>query len=604
MQVKKKKMRPYFILAAILFVLSYWLGNFLTNLPGYNIASKETFLISGDVSFYFSQNVIKFFILPNFIALMLALVAGACGFLAYFYNNDHGIYRNDEEHGSARLATEKEIERYADPDFLNNILFTQHSRMGLFKCKAILNDYVKNKNTLVIGGPGSGKTHTFVKPNIMQRNATYVVTESKSLLVHELGKMLEDDGFQLKVFDLVNLWNSNQFNVFKYIYTELDLDRVLSAITESTKKGGQKGEDFWAMAEALLSRALIAYLWFDGKQNNYLPHIGMIGDMLRHIKRDNPKSASPVEEWFEEQNLILPNNYAYRQWSLFNSLFEAETRMSVLAIVAARFSVFDHEQVVNMIREDNMNIETWNEDKTAVFIEIPDTSDDYNFIAAIFVSTITEVLKNKADKIKSGEIKLPEGKKLLHVRFLLDEFANIGKLPNIDKMLAVFRSRDMSIVILLQALDQLKTMYPHGWATLANSCDTVLFLGGDEQETTKWLSQRAGKQTISIKNQSLTKGGRGGSSESRQKQPRDLFTQDEIGRLGGGDALLFIAGENVFRDKKYNVFEHPNGALLASDVSDPKWYQYRYFMTEEEEILSKVKPENLIDHGAISQEVA
>lgn len=278
--------------------------------------------------------------------------------------------------------------------------------------------------------------------------------------------------------------------------------------------------------------------------------------------------------------------------------------MSVLALVTARFSVFDHEQVVNMIRDDNMEIELWNEEKTAVFVEIPDTSDDYNFIAAIFVSTITEVLKNKADKVLSGTLKLQPGKHLLHVRFFLDEFANIGKLPNVDKMLAVFRSRDMSIVILLQALDQLKTMYQHGWATLVNTCDSVLFLGGDEQETTKYLSQRAGKQTISIRNQSMTKGGRGGSSENRQKQGRDLFTPDEIGRLQGGDALLFIAGENVFRDKKYNVFEHPNADFLANNVSDPNWYQYKIYVSEEEEILDKVNPENLIDHGGILEGVA
>jgi type IV secretion system protein VirD4 len=603
MQPYKKNFKSYLIGSAILFVLGYAIGNFFWLLPGYDYQSKMYFLFYRDLSEYLNENIFRFFYNPSFFAFGMGVFCFLCGLLIYVRNNDRGTYRHGEEYGSARFATKEEIRKFADENPENDLIYTRSARMGLFN-RRLAFEYQKNKNAIVVGGPGSGKTFTFIKPNIMQMNASFIVTDPKKLLVHETGSMLEAAGYNIKIFDLATLANSDCFNVFNYIKTELDVDRVLEAITEGTKKNEQQGEDFWRQAEALLIRSFIAYLWFDGQDNDYTPHLGMIADMLRLTERKDPKVPSPVEEWFEEQNERHPNNYAYKQWTLFNDLYKSETRMSVLAIAAGRYSVFDHEQVVDMVRKDTMDIESWNEEKTAVFIAIPETSDTYNFISAIFLATAMEVLRNKVDLVLTGQKILAAGKKLLHVRWLIDEFANIGRIPNIDKALATFRSREMSIVLVLQALDQLKTMYKYGWATLVNTCDSFLFLGGDEKETTEYLSKRAGKQTISLRKTSMSRGRQGGSTENRDKTGRDLLTPDEIGRLKGTDALLFIAGQHVFKDKKYTVNDHENAKLLANEPGDPNWFTYKRYRNEEEELLDKVRKQDIVDHGIVGDEAA
>jgi type IV secretion system protein VirD4 len=596
-QPYKKDFKLYLILACFLSLLGFVVGNWFMSAPGEYFHEKMTYLIS-DTGLSNLFHYLPFYVFQlHLLSLLLGLVAFFCGLLAYYYNNDKGIYRSNEEHGSARFAKVAEIKKFQDELPENNVILTNQARMGLFN-KRIPYNYQKNKNILLCGGPGSGKTYTFIKPNIMQMLGSYIITDPKGLLVRECGTMLENSGYKVKIFDLNRLLNSDGFNVFRYIKTELDIDRVLEAITEGTKKSENQGEDFWRTAEALLIRSFMGYLWFDGQDNDYTPHLGMIGEMLRHVERKDPKKPSPVEEWFEELNVRRPNNYAYKQWTLFNDSYKAETRASVLAIAAGRYSVFDHDQVVDMIREDTMDIDNWNEEKTAVFIAIPETTDAYNFLAAIFLSTAMEVLRRKADEVLTGERVLTTGKQLLHVRFLIDEFANIGRIPNIDKALATFRSREMSVVIVLQALDQIKTMYRNGWATIVNLCDSFLFLGGDEKETTQYLSQRAGKQTISTRNQSISRSGRGGN-ENRQKQGRDLLTSDEIGRLNNGDALLFISGQHVFSDKKYTVKEHPNASQLANDSRDANWYRYKRYRNAYEAFIGETTPEQIVDHGVI-----
>lgn len=603
MQIYKKNIKNYLILACLLFVLFYGLGNFFWFLPGSDYEAKWFFLFSDELGLYVSTMWPTFFLTPSFPGFFAGIFGFLLGMLGYVYDNDRGVYRTGEEHGSARFATVEEIKKFADENPANDMIFTKNARMGLFNRRLPFN-YQKNKNILVLGGPGSGKTHTFIKPNLMQRNASFIVTDPKGLLVHETGAMLKKDGYEIKVFDLVNLSNSNSFNVFHYIKTELDVDRVLEFITEGTKKSEQQGEDFWIQAEALLIRSLIAYLWFDGKDNEYTPNLSMIADMLRHMERKDPKVPSPVECWFEEQNKIRPNNYAYKQWTLYNDSYKAETRASVLGIASARYSVFDHEQVIDMVREDTMEIDKWNEEKTAVFIAIPETSSAYNFLAAIFLATAMETLKNKADRVFQGLEQLKDGRQLLHVRFLIDEFYNIGRIPNIDKALGSFRSREMSIVMVLQAMNQLEAMYKNTWKTLVNTCDSLLFLGGDEEDTTRYLSKRAGKQTISLRKHTINRGKNGSGSENRDSTGRDLLMPDEIGRLGNGKALLFISGQHVFKDNKFTVQDHENAHLLADNYQDPNWYTYKRYRNEEEEILDKVRPENIIDHGMIGNEVA
>lgn len=603
-QPYRKKLKPYLLIGGVSGFLVYWVTNWI-----YLSSSIANMTYYERVEFFFTVRGLTLFLSQSLVYLfkynVYSILAGLTTFLIclmiYSYGNDRGVYRLGEEYGSARFATTNEMKKYADSVEENNMILTQNARMGMWNNR-IKHSFQKNKNVAIIGDPGSGKTFTFVKPNLLQCIGSFIVTDPKGLLVRETGTLLEKQGYKIKIFDLNTLENSDQFNVFNYIKREIDLDRVLEAITEGTKKSNNKGEDFWIQAEALLIRALLAFLWIDGKDNDYVPKLSMITDMLRIATPPNKKTPAPISLWFEEQNEKHPNNYAYRQWKLFEDSFERETRASVLAIAASRYSVFDHYDVSNMVSRDTMNIEKWIEEKTAVFITIPETNGAYNFLASIFITTIMETLRGRIDKILSGEEKLENGKNPLFIQFIIDEFANIGRIPNIDKALATFRSRNMSIIIILQALAQLKSMYKDDWASMLNNCASLLFLGGDEKETTKYLSERAGKQTINIRNHSHSRGSRGNSTENKQTLARDLMTSDEIGRLDGNQCLLFVTKEYVYKDYKYNVYNHPLSNLLADDYTDLKWYKYKRFMNEVDELMDNVKKEDVIDKGIIGEE--
>lgn len=594
----QKKIMPYFLAGSGLGFVGFVINNWFEVSPlcqGVEFLQKVDLLLS-------SEGYLE--LLANFPAYLFHMSLMSCGvamtllffvLMAYIYGNDHGTYRLGEEYGSARFATDKEITRYADKEQQYNMILSRQVRMGIWNSR-IPRAFQKNKNVCVIGDSGSGKTFTFVKPNILQCLGSFVVTDPKGLLVHETGTILEREGYKIKVLDLNTLANSDQFNVFKYIKREIDLDRVLEAITEGTKKSDKQGEDFWIQAEAILIRSFIAYLWFDGQDNHYDPQLSMIAEMIRIATPPNPKEKAPVDAWFEEQNLLHPNNYAYRQWKLFEQSFEAETRSSVMAIAAARYSVFDHKDVADLVSRDTMDIESWLEEKTAVFIAIPETNSAYNFIASIFISTIMETLRSKIDRILAGDEKLSNGQDPLFMQYIIDEFANLGRIPNIDKALATFRSRNMSIIIILQALAQLKEMYKDGWAAMLNNCATLLFLGGDEKETTKYLSERAGKQTIRIRNHSSSRGKSGNSTENKQSMARDLMTPDEIGRLNGDECLLYITKEYVYKDFKYNCLKHPRAGLLANSYKDKElWYTYKRYKTDIEELLDNVRIVELED---------
>ena len=601
MRSYKKNFSSYLVASCFLFLFFFVLANFFIFLPGYDLGAKLTYLFTRDLSTYIHERFFSWFVTPSLFAICSGFLGFICGLLGYLYNNDSGLYRHGEEYGSARLATLNEMEKYRDNQPENNMILSKHVHVSLFNHHLPI-PLQKNKNVVVIGDSGSAKTLAYIKTNLMQTNASFIVTDPDGGIVHEVGTLLKKEGYTIKILDLNTLKNTDSFNVFHYIRTELDVDRVLEAITESTKKSDHQGEEFWIKAEALLIRSFIAFLWFDGKKHHYTPHLGMIADMLRLTERQNPKEPSPVEKWFEELNQELPNNYAYKQWTLFNDLYKAETRMSVLAAAAGRYSVFDHEEVVDMIREDTMSIERWNEEKTAVFLAIPETNDAYNFISALFLATIAETLRFKSDQVRLGKQSIERGNHLLHVRFLIDEFANIGRIPHFEKLLTTFRKREMSFTIVLQSLNQLQAMYKNTWETILNGCASLLFLGGDEEKTTKYLAQRIGKQTISLRKQSVTHGKTGGGSENRDRTGRDLLTPSEIALLGGDECLVFITKEHVFKDKKYYAFDHPKAGFLGADPLDKNWFYYKIYRNEVEELLDQVKIENVIDHGTLSIE--
>ncbi|HGZ4327163.1 TPA: VirD4-like conjugal transfer protein, CD1115 family [Streptococcus pneumoniae] len=511
-----------------------------------------------------------------------ALYAGLIGFglpMLVYASMDKNLYRQGEEQGSARFATLKEMRRFEDVDFEKNMIFSKQVKMGLFNFRLAYNVQL-NKNVIVIGLPGDGKTFTFVLPNLMQMNSNFVVTDPKGNLVHEVGKMLEKAGFAVKIFDLIRLKNSDRFNPFHYMKSELDIDRISEAITEGTKKSEHTGEDFWVQAELMLQRALIGYLYFDSKDPEtgvqlYMPNLGHVADLLRNMYREDPDVPSPVEQMFEELNEHQPNNYAYKQWKLFQN-FRGETRNSVVAILSSRYSIFDHEDVRNLISEDTMEMDTWNTKKTAVFIAIPETNNAFNFLSSILFAIGFEVLTHKADDILQGKVPGYNRKNLRHIQFIFDEFAQIGRIPNFAQVLSSIRSREMSIKIIIQAVNQLESLYKSDWKTIFNNCATHLFLGTNDKDTMEYYSTRAGKQTIRTRSTSKSHSYRNGSSsENKQIQGRPLLTPDEVSRIGVEEGLVFISKQNVFRDEKASVDDHPRKDEIASSPEDEKnWYEY------------------------------
>ena len=511
-----------------------------------------------------------------------ALYAGLIGFglpMLVYASMDKNLYRQGEEQGSARFATLKEMRRFEDVDFEKNMIFSKQVKMGLFNFRLAYNVQL-NKNVIVIGLPGDGKTFTFVLPNLMQMNSNFVVTDPKGNLVHEVGKMLEKTGYAVKIFDLIRLKNSDRFNPFHYMKSELDIDRISEAITEGTKKSEHTGEDFWVQAELMLQRALIGYLYFDSKDPEtgvqlYVPNLGHVADLLRNMYREDPDVPSPVEQMFEELNEHQPNNYAYKQWKLFQN-FRGETRNSVVAILSSRYSIFDHEDVRNLISEDTMEMDTWNTKKTAVFIAIPETNNAFNFLSSILFAIGFEVLTHKADDILQGKVPGYSRKNLRHIQFIFDEFAQIGRIPNFAQVLSSIRSREMSIKIIIQAVNQLESLYKSDWKTIFNNCATHLFLGTNDKDTMEYYSTRAGKQTIRTRSTSKSHSYRNGSSsENKQIQGRSLLTPDEVSRIGVEEGLVFISKQNVFRDEKASVDDHPRKDEIASSPEDEKnWYEY------------------------------
>ena len=587
---KRKKFLPYFLLSIVFFYLFHCLFVFYQKAP--DLSSSTDVLGIAKFDWLINNFTYKVFLNIHFtsFSILTGLVGVVIALMAFLRVSDTGVYRHGEEQGSARFATVKELLSFRDKEPENNMIFTKNGQMGLFN-KRLPYPKQLNKNSLVVGIPGDGKTFTYVKPNIMQENSSFVITDPKGLLVREVGSMLENDGYTIKVFDLVNLTNSDTFNVFNYMKSELDIDRVSEAIVDGTKKSDKQGEDFWAQAELLLMRSLLGYLYFDSQISGYTPNLSNVSDMLRNIQRIDKKKPSPVEKMFEALDKELPDNYACKQWELFNNNFQSETRTSVLAVASARYAVFDHKEVKTLIERDTMEMDKWNIEKTAVFITIPETNKAFNFLASLMFAMMFDVLTHQADDMLQGLIH--QDKELLHIQFIIDEFANIGKIPNFNEVLASIRSREMSAKIIIQAISQLQAMYHNDWKTIINNCATILYLGTQDKETMEYFSMRSGKQTINVKNRSVSRGRNGSMSESNQIQMRPLMTPDEIARIGVDEALLFIAKQNVLKDKKASVFDHPKAIELANHHTDDNWYQYKRYMTDIAEWQSNVDESQL-----------
>lgn len=510
---------------------------------------------------------------PTGLSVFVGILFFFLVLMLYFRSSEDRLYRFKEEHGSARFATVEELKKFRDAEESNDMIFSQNARMGIFNKRLPYNVQV-NKNTATIGLPGDWKTRSVGKPNLLQTNSSFVVTDPKGLLVHEVGHSLKEAGYRIKVFDLVTLQNTCKFNVFHYMTSETDIDRVSESIIHGTKKSENQGEDFWAQAELLLIRALIGYLYFSSKYHGDQPNLAQVADMLRLLKRNNPEVKSPVELMFEDLDRLIPNNYASKQFYLFMRNFGGQTLMSVLAITSSRFAVFDHDDVRQIVKDDTLQIERWQIEKTAVFIAIPETDKTYNFLANLMFVTMFRILPNIADEILQGRHPQYKPQDLLHLRAIMDEFAQLNRIPYFTESQSSLRSREISIDIFIQALNQLQTTYKDEWKTILNNCGTLIYLGTNDKDTMDYFSVRSGKQTIHQRNTSQTYSQQGSSSESIQTIGRNLLTPDEIARIGLDEALIFISKQHVFKDKKYHLESHPRAHLLADHPDDPNWFTY------------------------------
>lgn len=590
MKNKKKLKKFLFFLLACLF--SFYIGHTLEKF--FELSGEK--IIFNQITWAFDNlNKYPFFDFKITANSLLFGYGGMFIFLILYlrFRNKYGTYRYGEEHGSAKLLTLEEVKTFEDSIEENNIIFTKNAKMGLYNDRLPYSKKL-NKNVLVLGGSGSGKTYTFVKPNAMQLNGSKIFTDTKGLLVRELGNLYEKNGYRIKIIDLITFENSNHFNIFKYIKKETDIDKVASSIAEATKKSDNKGEDFWIRAENMLMTALIGFLYIDGKLNNYEPHLGQVTKLIKLIERKEDDIPSVLERLMQDLNEKLPNNFAYRQYENFNLNFKSETRNGVKAIITARFSVFEHEEINAILKYDDLEIETWNTQKTAVFINVPEVNDAYQFISALLFQTIFEITIKTADNILQGKV---EGKNLLHLEIYGDEFAQLGKIYKLSNYISVFRSREISLKIIIQGLPQLEALYGKEEAkSIQNNCDTILYLGTNDKDTMEYLSFRGGNQTIDDKNYSENRNTTsGGSNLQHSKLKRELFTAHEIGTVSIEEALLFIGKQNAFKDLKASVDDHKNKKYLADSPKDKNWYKYKIYNSEYEYLLANTKKENQVE---------
>lgn len=502
------------------------------------------------------------------ISLGIAAVVAISYVLFILYKTfDEKNTRPNEEYGSARWGKYSDIRAFLDKKKDFNILLTKSESLSLSgRMKITRNDnFNRNKNVVVVGGAGSGKTRFYVKPNLMQMHSSYVVSDSKGLLLAETGKMFEEAGYQIKIFDLINRRDTHQYNPFQYIQTEDDILKIVNNLIKNTTNPDKKGEDdFWEKAETALLMAIFSYLIQEVTAEDRT--LGNVIELVRlaDIEEDVPGYVSPLDILFNELEQKDPTNFAVSQYKIFK-LSGDKTTKSILVSLGVRLSPFDIPSIKELVSQDTLELDTVGDVKTILYILLPDTDTSFNFLASMMYQQLFDMLVYKADNVYKG--RLP-----CHVRCILDEFANIGQIPDFEKVISVIRSREISTNVILQNISQLKTLYKDTWETIIGTSDVFLYLGGMEQSTHEYISKLLGKQTIEQRNTSVTKGSNGSFSENFQKLGRNLMDPDEVASLKGQECILKIRGVHPFLSKKYDIVKHKNYKKLG-DVTDSYMYQ-------------------------------
>lgn len=539
------------------FLIFGWLGNKLSY--AYYASGKDLaafFLNLGDV---FTNP------LPSFRSTDLMLGAATGGImllLMYFKRKNAKKFRHGEEYGSATWGTQEDIKPYVDTtNFSNNVILTQTERLTMGKPSHP--KYARNKNVLVIGGSGSGKTRFFVKPNLMQMHSSYVVTDPKGTVLVECGKLLNDNMYKIKVFNTVKFSKSMHYNPFAYIHSEVDILKFVEVLIKNTSGQGEKStEDFWVKSERLLYTAYIALMqYYPEEERNFETLLGMLEDSTASENDENFKNG--MDLMFEALEQEHPGCFACKQYKQYK-LAAGKTAKSILISCAARLAPFAVREVLDITAYDEMQLDTIGDRKTALFIIISDTDATFNFLVAMMYSQMFNLLCTKADNNPDGSGKLKH-----HVRCILDEFANIGLIPDFEKLIATIRSREISACIILQSQSQLKAIYKDNADTIIGNCDTTLFLGGKEKSTLKEISESLDKATIDTYNTSDTRGQSRSYGMNYQKLGRELMTAGEIQKMDGGKCILQIRGVKPFFSNKYDITRHTNYRyLLDSDKSN------------------------------------
>lgn len=528
---------------------------------------------------------------------LLGGLTGTALFLLYFnYRKANAKkFRKGEEYGSARWGNEKDIAPFIDPVYENNILLTKTERLTM-NGRPKIPKYARNKNVIVIGGSGSGKTRFYLKPNLMQmpEKVSYVITDPKGTLLPECGKMLVKHGYQIRVLNTINFSKSMHYNPFQYIHSEKDILKLVNTIIENTKGEGEKaGEDFWVKAERLLYSALIGFVWYEApeEEQNFTTILEFIN--ASETKEDDENFQNAVDLLFEELEQENPEHFAVRQYQKYK-LAAGKTAKSILISCGARLAPFDIKELRDLMSYDELQLDLIGDRKTAFFVIISDTDTTFNFVVAMMYTQLFNLLCERADDVYHG--RLP-----YHVRLLLDEFSNIGKIPMWDKLIATIRSREISASIILQSKSQLKTMYKDAAETIIGNCDSMLFLGGKEESTLKDISEMLGKETIDLYNTSDTRGNNRSYGLNYQKMGKELMSKDEIAVMDGDKCILQIRGVRPFLSDKFDITKHKRYKELADydtrnifDIESYLKHELKLKLNEEFELMEcTVTPEEV-----------
>ena len=509
--------------------------------------------------------------------LLVGLCCGAGLRLAvYLRGKNAKKYRHGMEYGSARWGTAKDIEPFMAPKFADNIILTKTERLMMSNRPPDPKN-ARNKNVLVVGGSGSGKTRFWLKPNLLQCHSSYVVTDPKGSIVVECGNALLKNGYKLKILNTINFKKSMHYNPFAYVHSEKDILKLVTTLMTNTKGEGSGGDPFWEKSERLLLTALIAYLHYEApvEEQNFATLLEMLNTM--QVLEDDEEYQNPVDLLFEELAKKKPNSFAGRQYKLYK-LAAGKTAKSILISCGARLAPFDIQELRDLTMYDELQLDTLGDKKTALFLIMSDTDSTFNFLISMVYTQLFNLLCDKADDVYGG--KLP-----IHVRCLIDECANIGQIPNLEKLVATIRSREISACLVLQARSQLKAIYKDNADTIVGNMDSQIFLGGSEPTTLKDLSEMLGKETIDAFNTSDTRGNSPSYGTTFQKMGHELLSRDELAVLDGGKCILQLRGVRPFLSDKYDLTQHPN-YKLTSDYDPKNTFDIEKYLNRKEKINS------------------